>query len=695
MEVLQRNPRCQRCDLHTNAKNVCMNAESGAGAKIFLVGQWPQAEDDDANRPFVGDSGRKLMYLLGKAGLRRKDLHLTYLLKCDPKKETPKKKPHLDPCLPYLMQEIKTLKPKVIVTFGEKPTKAFLGTGIKFKEWVGFPVKKTFEFEDEDVETWIISCHSPASALNSWEQDDVIVRDLQVAQAYSEGKILYKMPVTPYRVIHDLETLAQEVDKALWAKRLTLDTETTGLSHYGDKIIEVGWYDGSGAAVIFPMIGRYGEEIWEQDEKVIIAKQLLRLLESPNLKIGGQNFKFDLLFLTTFIIKTLKLPWDYPFFVRGIWDSQSMHHVLDENKPHNLTFLLRWFFYWDKYDDAMSPYKGAKRGEAPKKKPVDYSHAPNELRWQYLAHDVHGTHILAELLEPQVYAEGLGEVYETEVGLNNYLLQPQLYGIGFNQQRTEELVAINQKRAKDALSYLRDIHTMLYGDTQEVFNPNSQVQLAKMLKDAGADLKKRTPKGQASTGKNVLRFLSTQEDHTVKAIADQTQTLRNANKILSTYLNGHAIDCSTEDGEVKEQDKGFLPFMDKDQRIRPTYNFALTVTGRLSANDPPLQTVPRLHGLRSQIVPDNEESVFLSCDYGKIELCVLAWCANDEMMARELINGVDLHAKTVIGVDLKRPPTDEEFERLLPQYTALPDWKQRRAVGKAVSFGVCRSKIAE
>ena len=56
--------------------------------------------------------------------------------------------------------------------------------------------------------------------------------------------------------------------------------------------------------------------------------------------------------------------------------------------------------------------------------------------------------------------------------------------------------------------------------------------LEKLLQDVGAALKKRTKSGAVSTGKNVLKYLATQDDPIVKEVAEHVQTLRNANKLL-------------------------------------------------------------------------------------------------------------------------------------------------------------------
>ena len=114
----------------------------------MLVGFGVGEEDDKAQRVFIGDAGRKFTYLLGKSGLKRKEIYLTNLVKCFPDKETPKKKTHIDVCKPYIYQEIHEVRPKVIVVFGEPATKALIGKTSKFKHLVGFPVYHTFLLGD-------------------------------------------------------------------------------------------------------------------------------------------------------------------------------------------------------------------------------------------------------------------------------------------------------------------------------------------------------------------------------------------------------------------------------------------------------------------------------------------------------------------------------------------------------------------
>ena len=78
----------------------------------------------------------------------------------------------------------------------------------------------------------------------------------------------------------------------------------------------------------------------------------------------------------------------------------------------------------------------------------------------------------------------------------------------------------------------------------------------------------------------------------------------------------------------------------------------------------------------------------ISVDYSKMELCIMAWLANDDVMAPELIAKVDLHTKMAVAVKLNRYPTEAEFLEIGPTIT-----EQERSIAKAVNFGSQRVSV--
>jgi uracil-DNA glycosylase family 4 len=100
---------------HKKAMNF---AEGPEDADIMLVGQNPGKEEVKQGRPFVGRSGRYLNKVLRHNGLERDGLYITAVVK----EPTPgNRKPRVDEInrwMPTLLDEIKQIKPQIVVLMG-------------------------------------------------------------------------------------------------------------------------------------------------------------------------------------------------------------------------------------------------------------------------------------------------------------------------------------------------------------------------------------------------------------------------------------------------------------------------------------------------------------------------------------------------------------------------------------------------
>ena len=111
----------------------------GEGAEqpaLMMIGEAPGGDEEKQGRPFVGKAGKNLSAFLEVVGLKREEIYISNVVKLRPTKESPKtgKSVNRPPSseeiaffLPYLMEEIKVISPKVIVTLGNVPLKAVTG----------------------------------------------------------------------------------------------------------------------------------------------------------------------------------------------------------------------------------------------------------------------------------------------------------------------------------------------------------------------------------------------------------------------------------------------------------------------------------------------------------------------------------------------------------------------------------------
>ncbi len=97
---------------------------------VVLIGEAPGREEERERSPFVGPAGRNLNALLEEIGLTREQVFITNLVKYRPKSPgggnrapTPTESRR---ALPYLLEELGILAPRLVVCLGLSSAKALL-----------------------------------------------------------------------------------------------------------------------------------------------------------------------------------------------------------------------------------------------------------------------------------------------------------------------------------------------------------------------------------------------------------------------------------------------------------------------------------------------------------------------------------------------------------------------------------------
>ncbi|MFH1597150.1 MAG: uracil-DNA glycosylase [Pseudomonadota bacterium] len=126
-EIRQEMGKCRRCKLYAGATHLVFGDGNPAAALMF-IGEAPGAEEDLQGLPFVGAAGQLLNNLLSKLGLRRDQIYITNVVKSRPPGNRDPEADEIEACLPFLLKQIKAVRPRVIVTLGRMATQALLGT---------------------------------------------------------------------------------------------------------------------------------------------------------------------------------------------------------------------------------------------------------------------------------------------------------------------------------------------------------------------------------------------------------------------------------------------------------------------------------------------------------------------------------------------------------------------------------------
>jgi len=110
----------------------CINIVVGKGnsdADILFVGEAAGRNEDEQGIPFCGAAGKNLDKLLANVGLSLDDIYVANILKCRPPENRDPLPDEIRAHTPWLLKQIKDMKPKVVCSLGNYATKFFLSLG--------------------------------------------------------------------------------------------------------------------------------------------------------------------------------------------------------------------------------------------------------------------------------------------------------------------------------------------------------------------------------------------------------------------------------------------------------------------------------------------------------------------------------------------------------------------------------------
>ena len=118
LEMLaERCSTCQKCELGKSRTNLVFGT-GNPNADLMFVGEAPGEQEDLSGIPFVGRAGQLLDKFLYAVDIDRKDVYIANILKCRPPKNRDPLPEEEDACIGYLREQVKLIRPKIIVCLG-------------------------------------------------------------------------------------------------------------------------------------------------------------------------------------------------------------------------------------------------------------------------------------------------------------------------------------------------------------------------------------------------------------------------------------------------------------------------------------------------------------------------------------------------------------------------------------------------
>jgi uracil-DNA glycosylase len=173
-ELNRKIAECSDCVLRSGCKNV-VPGEGSAEAEILFIGEGPGKKEDELGRPFVGAAGKFLDEMLGIIGAKREEVYIANVVKCRPPDNRDPFPDEAAACWPWLVEQIKIIDPKLIVTLGRHSMERFL-PGYKISALHGKAMRRDMPEIGKRI---FYALYHPAAALYNGSMREVLIGDFR------------------------------------------------------------------------------------------------------------------------------------------------------------------------------------------------------------------------------------------------------------------------------------------------------------------------------------------------------------------------------------------------------------------------------------------------------------------------------------------------------------------------------------
>jgi uracil-DNA glycosylase len=161
---------CHRCRLAAGRQTIVFG-QGNPHAELVFVGEGPGADEDAQGLPFVGRAGRLLNRMIELAGMKREDVYICNVVKCRPPNNRTPLPDEIETCSPFLLRQIRTIKPRLVCCLGAPAVKTLLGV----KEGITKIRGRFYDFQG----TKALPTFHPAYILRNPREEKILREDFQ------------------------------------------------------------------------------------------------------------------------------------------------------------------------------------------------------------------------------------------------------------------------------------------------------------------------------------------------------------------------------------------------------------------------------------------------------------------------------------------------------------------------------------
>ena len=166
-DIAARADLCDACPLRQNRTKSVPGQGNPNSPDVMFIGEAPGYDEDQQGLAFVGAAGQLLTKMIAAMGYTRDDIFIANICKCRPPGNRTPQPEEMLKCLPFLREQIRIIRPKVIVLLGGTAIKGMLDTQVgvnriqgQWTQYEGIPVMPTFHpsyllrFEPAKQDAW-------------------------------------------------------------------------------------------------------------------------------------------------------------------------------------------------------------------------------------------------------------------------------------------------------------------------------------------------------------------------------------------------------------------------------------------------------------------------------------------------------------------------------------------------------------
>jgi len=161
---------CTACHLWKNATQTVFG-EGKLSSTVMFIGEQPGDKEDLSGHPFVGPAGALLDKALAEAGIDRKTVYVTNVVKHFKWEPRGKRRIHKKPnaaeitaCRPWLEAEVAVIKPRAIICLGSTAAQAVIGPKFRVSIQRG-------QFVESSLAPFVTATVHPSSILRAPTDD--------------------------------------------------------------------------------------------------------------------------------------------------------------------------------------------------------------------------------------------------------------------------------------------------------------------------------------------------------------------------------------------------------------------------------------------------------------------------------------------------------------------------------------------